>query len=202
MRVRISPLLPERFIMQRIVITDFVKTQVDKEILDLLPRISMFIEICLSHEIAPEVIKITNGFYPFSKIVSYPNVFEFKTRLVKITPENQQYLTTDYVTRASGEIPYLRRFFRADAPVEREVGKKIDIILYTADQLAKEGSPIDGDWGIVAVNVEMDLTTPVQPVTMINNALGIEFGGNGEPLDKEKYLESVSFWKEYALVSK
>jgi hypothetical protein len=31
---------------------------------------------------------------------------------------------------------------------------------------------------------------------MMRNALGEEEGGSGVPLDREKYRESVTFWKE------
>lgn len=40
----------------------------------------------------------------------------------------------------------------------------------------------------------------MDPITMMRNALGKEEGGSGVPLDREKYLKSVEFWKEYALI--
>jgi len=38
------------------------------------------------------------------------------------------------------------------------------------------------------------------PVTMMRNALGMEEGGNGQPLDKEEYQKSVDFWSKRAIV--
>jgi hypothetical protein len=35
------------------------------------------------------------------------------------------------------------------------------------------------------------------PITMMRNALGKEEGGSGVPLDREKYQESVEFWKTH-----
>lgn len=40
----------------------------------------------------------------------------------------------------------------------------------------------------------------MDPITMMRNALGIEHGGSGVGLDKEKYLESVKFWAENARI--
>ena len=33
------------------------------------------------------------------------------------------------------------------------------------------------------------------PITMLRNALGVEEGGSGVPLDREAYLRSVAFWE-------
>jgi hypothetical protein len=32
------------------------------------------------------------------------------------------------------------------------------------------------------------------PITMMRNALGLEEGGSGVPLDRESYLGSVAYW--------
>ena len=34
---------------------------------------------------------------------------------------------------------------------------------------------------------------------MINNQLGIEFGGNGAKIDRKAYKKSVEFWKNHAM---
>jgi Protein of unknown function (DUF3228) len=36
----------------------------------------------------------------------------------------------------------------------------------------------------------------MQPITIMRNALGTEEGGSGVPLDREKYIESTTFWME------
>jgi len=38
------------------------------------------------------------------------------------------------------------------------------------------------------------------PVTMMRNALGPEQGGSGEPLNLDKYRESVEFWNLQAMI--
>lgn len=42
--------------------------------------------------------------------------------------------------------------------------------------------------------------TPMQPITMLRNALGREEGGSGVPLDKQKYADSVAYWEEHATI--
>ena len=51
---------------------------------------------------------------------------------------------------------------------------------------------IDYDWGIVSVKPQMiNSEIPMDPITMMRNALGKEYGGSGVPLIEEKYKESV-----------
>ena len=40
----------------------------------------------------------------------------------------------------------------------------------------------------------------MQPITMLRNSLGKEYGGSGVPLDQDKYKASVAFWKQHALL--
>jgi len=52
-------------------------------------------------------------------------------------------------------------------------------------------------WGIISVKGQLcDYELPMQPITMMRNALGKDQGGSGVPLDSEKYKDSVAFWKE------
>jgi hypothetical protein len=60
---------------------------------------------------------------------------------------------------------------------------------------------IDYDFGIVSVKFEDEKKeTPMDPITMMRNALGKAEGGSGVPLDRVKYMESVKFWEKRALV--
>lgn len=48
---------------------------------------------------------------------------------------------------------------------------------------------IDYDYGIVSVKFEDEMKeTPMDPITMMRNALGKSEGGSGVPLNREKYL--------------
>lgn len=40
-----------------------------------------------------------------------------------------------------------------------------------------------------------DFETPMQPITMMRNALGKDEGGSGVPLDKDNYMKSVNYWR-------
>ena len=42
--------------------------------------------------------------------------------------------------------------------------------------------------------------TPMQPITMMRNALGREEGGSGVPLQRVAYAASVEYWQQHAAV--
>lgn len=90
------------------------------------------------------------------------------------------------------------------------VAKYLDIILYSREQIHKEnaatGFPVDEEqahapWGIISVKAQdVDHELPMNPITVMRNALGKEEGGSGVPLDRDEYLKSVAYWKNHALV--
>ncbi len=60
---------------------------------------------------------------------------------------------------------------------------------------------VDYDYGIISVKPQdVDNELPMQPITIMRNALGKEYGGSGVPLVEEKYRASVKFWSEFALI--
>ena len=186
--------------IQTIEATEFVRGQISPKMLKHLD------------EIVKDAIDIFNlypqdcskGLYPFSRIVPlYNGIYnKFECRLVKITPKNTKYLKSDYVARRDDEIPYLKRWFPKNAPVKPLKSDHVDVILYNKEQLAKEGTPIKSDWGIVCINVELKERTPLSPTTMVNNQMGVKFGGNGALLNVKDYTKSVEFWKRHALLEK
>jgi hypothetical protein len=40
--------------------------------------------------------------------------------------------------------------------------------------------------------------TPLAPITMMRNALGVEEGGSGVPINRDAYRRSVAFWNQHA----
>ena len=57
----------------------------------------------------------------------------------------------------------------------------------------------DAPWGIISVKAQsVDYELPMQPITMMRNALGADEGGSGVSLDREAYAKSVSFWSKHA----
>jgi len=93
----------------------------------------------------------------------------------------------------------LTRFFPRDlvSSVKNPlpVGKYLDLILYSRDQINKENAAMDNDsnsdapWGIVSIkSQDVDYELPMQPITSMRNALGEEHGGSGVPIDRNAYM--------------
>lgn len=108
-----------------------------------------------------------------------------------------------YEARKENELPVLINFIdRKKLPPPQAT--HLDIILYSREQIIKENIAMgveppntDAPWGIISVKGQMcDFETPMQPITMMRNALGKEYGGSGVPLDTSKYMQSVAFWSK------
>jgi len=68
-------------------------------------------------------------------------------------------------------------------------------------ELSSQGGSADWAWGIVSVKPQsVDYELPMNPITIMRNALGKEEGGSGVPLDRAAYLQSVAFWQAHAIV--
>ena len=64
-----------------------------------------------------------------------------------------------------------------------------------------EDSGSDAPWGVVSVKPQdVDYELPMQPITMMRNALGAEHGGSGVALDAAAYKASADFWNKNAPV--
>jgi hypothetical protein len=102
-----------------------------------------------------------------------------------------------------------------ELPLPSIIAEYLIVVVYSKEQIDKEGRemegegnnpeekfiPFDADWGVVAILGQTHPNEePMQPVTMMRNALGVEEGGSGEPLDRKKYLDSVLFWNHNAIV--
>jgi len=67
--------------------------------------------------------------------------------------------------------------------------------------LQKDGSPIDGDSGIVSIlSASSPDEAPMPPITAMRNALGKDEGGSGVALDREYYMRAVEYWKRWATI--
>ena len=67
--------------------------------------------------------------------------------------------------------------------------------------LAAQDPSSTWEWGIVSLKPQsVAHETPMNPITIMRNALGVEEGGSGIPLDREAYLKSVAFWQAHAIV--
>src|SRR3546814_9355893 len=73
-------------------------------------------------------------------------------------------------------------------------------MIYDREQLAKEGTKVATDWGVVGCMYTAEpVETPMAPITMLRNALGVEEGGSGVPLDREAYRRAVAFWRTHEI---
>jgi Protein of unknown function (DUF3228) len=133
------------------------------------------------------------GYAPFCRLHVHRNWTSTRCITIPIEDSNQHLLRTAYEARTTDELPVLVRWFEG---VEPPIAAYLIPILYSREQMAKEGTPIDADWGVVGCLYTMTPEEiPMAPITMMRNALGVHEGGSGVPLDREAYLRSVAFWE-------
>jgi hypothetical protein len=137
-------------------------------------------------------LKVLDGYAPFCKLHVHRNWTSTRCLTVPVTAENRHLLRSAYEARTRAELPVLVRWFEGVEPPQADY---LVVILYSREQLAKEGSPIEADWGVVGCRyTATPEEIPMAPVTMMRNALGVEEGGTGVPLDRAAYRRSVEFW--------
>jgi hypothetical protein len=141
-------------------------------------------------------IAVLPGYAPFCVLHVHPNWTSTRCLTVPITDANRHLLRSGYEARNDAELPVLVRWFEG---VEPPVAGYLIPILYSREQLAKEGSPIDAEWGVVGcLYTSAPAEIPMAPVTMMRNALGVAEGGSGVPIDPAAYRRSVEFWSANA----
>ena len=158
-----------------------------------------------------------DGYAPFCKHLFIKNfVPNFKPNYVPITEQTEKLIKTCYETRQQNELPVLSRYIPLDSLTEVDIpdAKYLDIILYSKEQIIKEKiamkesqeeittlSNIDFEYGIIAIKPQdVDYELPMLPITMMRNALGVDQGGSGVQLEREKYRESVAFWDKNVII--
>jgi len=178
--------------MMSIYLTPFARTR-------LFPRTprANTIQDCSAEEFeqylnAHAADKVLDGYAPFCKLHVYRNWTSTRCLTVPVTEQNRHLLRSDYEARSREELPVLVRWFEG---VEPAVAEYLVVILYSREQLQKEGSPIDADWGVVGcLYTATAEEIPMAPITMMRNALGVEEGGSGVPIDRAAYARAVEFW--------
>lgn len=145
-----------------------------------------------SHE--PE--QVLEGYATFCKLHVHRNWTTTRCAAVPITDDNRHLLRSGYEARTREELPVLARWFEGIDPPK---GEYLLVILYDQVQMAKEGDKIEADWAVVGCLATMTPEeTPLNPITMMRNALGVEEGGSGVPIDREQYNRAVTFWENHA----
>ena len=158
--------------------------------------------------------KLADGYAPFCKHVFVPNFVGLPVQAVKITQANKSKIEHGYIRRTPKELPVLARWIpEAEFDGEVPVAKMLDIILYSREQIVAERVAQgdrkedvekelpDVEWGIISIKAQdEDHEIPMQPITMMRNALGKEEGGSGVPMDRTKYEESVQYWDQHVTI--
>lgn len=161
--------------------------------------------------------KVMAGYAPFCKLVAIRNFTDARVGSMPITLENYQYLRSGYSARRDSELPVFSRWL--ELPLGKPKADWLILVLYDKEQVDKEAQIeydkkteegillldepdfLDADWGIVAILGQSHSDEePMKPETMLRNALGVEEGGSGVPLDREAYMKSVKFWEQNATV--
>jgi hypothetical protein len=159
---------------------------------------------------ATDTAMFADGYAPFCKHFFVPNFVGAHATSVKITSANEHLLRTRYEARTDGELPVLIRYFPAGSDeVKPPEAKFLDLILYSREQVTKEVAAMGKEcsdtapWAVVSVKPQLtSAETPMQPMTAMRNALGVEHGGSSVPIDRDEYLKSVAFWKNHATFAK
>lgn len=155
----------------------------------------------------PIEYEILDGYADFCKLLVISNFTDAKTGTMEITDSVMSNIRSEYYSRTDSELPVLTTYLDIHSDsIPR--AKYLVFVLYSRDQLEKEFKgdrydelDIDTDYGVVAILGQMTNTEePMKPITMMRNALGVEEGGSGVPLDREKYMESVRFWSKYITI--
>jgi hypothetical protein len=141
-------------------------------------------------------LKVLDGYAPFCKLHVHRNWTSTRCLTVPVTDANRHLLRTGYEARSADELPVLVRWFEG---VEAPVANYLIAILYSREQLEKEGTRIAASWGVVGCLYTMEPEEiPMAPITMMRNALGVEEGGSGVSLDRAAYQRGVEFWARNA----
>ena len=138
------------------------------------------------------------GYAPFCKLLFFKNWTHARVGIVPITHQNEAWIKSEYEARRETELPVLVRYLEGTSV---PLAEYLCVIVYDKEQMAKEGTAIDGDFAVVNILRLMEaVEPPIPPITMMRNALGVSEGGSGVPLDREKYMASVEFWNKHVAV--
>lgn len=140
--------------------------------------------------------RILPGYAPFCVLHVHRNWTSTRCLTVPVTAANRHLLRSGYEARNDAELPVLVRWFEG---VEPPVAEYLLAILYDRAQLAREGTVIEADWGVVGcLYTASPEEIPMAPATLLRNALGVAEGGSGVAIDRAAYARSVAYWEHHA----
>ncbi len=141
-------------------------------------------------------LQVLPGYADFCVLHVHRNWTSTRCLTIPISEDNRHCLRSAYEARTPKELPVLNRWFEG---LQAPVADYLIAILYTREQLRRENEKIKGDWGVVGCLATAEpVEIPMAPITMMRNALGVEEGGSGVPLDRAAYQRSVEYWDRHA----
>lgn len=141
-------------------------------------------------------LEVLPGYAPFCVLHVHRNWTSTRCSVLPLADQNRHLLRSAYEARSREELPVLVRWFEGIEPPQANY---LIPILYSREQLAREGSPIEADWGVVGCLYTLEPEEiPMVPITMMRNALGVDEGGSGVALDRTAYRRAVAFWEAHA----
>ena len=91
---------------------------------------------------------VLDGYAPFCKLHVHRNWTDTPVSAIRITPENESHLRSAYEARTDEELPVLTRWFEGLKP---DHAGYLIVILYSREQMAREGEELAADWGVVGL---------------------------------------------------
>ena len=174
----------------------------------------------LGHDDSQRASLLKPGYAPFCKHLFIPNWIDgLPIGALPLDAATLPLLRSGYQKRRDGELAVLNRWFDRQELQQHQVpipsAKWLDVILYSREQIYKENEAMGGppppdlafyesdawDWAVISVKAQLeDYEIPMNPITIMRNALGKEEGGSGVPLEREAYEASVAYWSNHAIL--
>ncbi|KJP89210.1 hypothetical protein AK88_01088 [Plasmodium fragile] len=153
-------------------------------------------------------IKVVPGYAGFCKHIFIENFTEATVETIEINNKNRDLIKTDYISRRDNELPVLIRWISKKDVKDIIKAKYLDLILYSREQIEKENKETKTVpnkksnclYSIICIKPQnVDYELPMTPITMLRNTL-ISEGGSGINLNRDKYLESVKYWRHHVSI--
>ncbi|EUD65306.1 hypothetical protein C922_04249 [Plasmodium inui San Antonio 1] len=153
-------------------------------------------------------IKVVPGYAGFCKHIFVENFTEATVETIEINSKNRDLIKTDYISRRDNELPVLIRWISKKDVKDIIKAKYLDLILYSREQIEKENKETKTVpnrksnclYSIICIKPQnVDYELPMTPITMLRNTL-ISEGGSGISLNRDKYLESVKYWRHHVSI--
>ena len=115
-------------------------------------------------------------------------------RCAKVRLEDVGFVWAKVERRQDNEKPYVKTYCHGE-PLHSHF---IKIVLYSKDELLKNGGSRSGDydWEIVCIIATNDYHEPMTPLSMARNFLG-EDGGTPRKYTAQEFAESIWYWSQY-----